>query len=155
MEYRHDFAQLGEVSLTVMGTKPLENYSIPTPGAAPTNLDYGFYGRYTTSLAWSRQAWSAGAVLRYSEAWSGSSILSVFTVVPVYRQYDFWMGYDFGKSRHRFTGWVGRAFKDLSVTIRGIDVFPQAPQFQRINGYILGRGDPYQGQYQIDVRKKF
>ncbi len=154
LEYRHQFTNLGRLVVNVKGTKPIRNYEIAVPGATPTDNDFRSAGRYTATLSLLRKAWTYGAAVSYDEKWN-ASIPSGIASVPAYTKYDAWVGYDFGQSPRRFKGWLGAALADLSITVRGLDIFPQDPQFLRANGYILGRGNPYQSQYQIDVRKKF
>jgi len=155
LEYRRDFASLGRLAVNVKGTKPIRNYEIAIPGAPRTDFDFRSSGRYTTTITLTRAAWTYGAAIRYDEAWRTSLVSGALNEVPAYTKYDAWVGYDFGKSTRHYRGMVGTLLKDLSLTVRGMDILPQDPQFQRANGYIIGRGNAYQAQYQIDLRKKF
>jgi hypothetical protein len=91
-----------------------------------------------------------GGAARYSSRWQNGS-----QFVPSYTQIDAWIDYDFERTGHRFTGWRQHLLEGLKISVRGIDILPKEPRFNTFNGYIVGRGNPYQGQYQIDIRKTF
>jgi hypothetical protein len=154
VHYRRPLAGWGVVVLSLDGTKPLEYYEIVLPKSPKADYSGGRAARYAMRANWNHGPYSFGTAWLRTDKTQPPGAAASEAVIPASNQIDFTLGYDFG-AHTTLTGWSRHLFRNLKINARVLNAFPQDPKFRVSNGILLGRGNVYLREYQIDIRKSF
>ncbi len=153
----------GDFSFSSNGEKTLVREEQILPNSLPTRTVNKRYVpmRFTTSLAWNRGPWEAGATHIYGgRNWTDSNNVAIYPsrYTDEVMRWDVNAGYDFGRRAGfgaRGEAWWRRALHDTKLRVTIINLLDEEPPLNVNGSFSSSVIDPRLRRYIIDLTKRF